>query len=80
MERLTLSAQALAMYRAMLDFDNADSDHTLRRWLPAPPVLYWGLLTTFALAAAIPHRRPVPPMPRENRPLVPSSGPPEPRG
>ena len=30
-------------------------------------ILYWGLLATFALAAAIPHRRPVPPLHRESR-------------
>jgi hypothetical protein len=36
-------------------------------------ILYWGLLATFALAAAIPHRRPVPPVHHESRPLEPSS-------
>ena len=36
-------------------------------------VLYWGLLATFSLAAAIPHRRPVPPFNRPSRPPAPSS-------
>jgi hypothetical protein len=36
-------------------------------------VLYWGLLATFSLAAAIPHRTPVPPLNRPHHPSAPSS-------
>ena len=28
--------------------------------------LYWGLLATFSMAAAIPHRKPVPPLDRRS--------------
>jgi hypothetical protein len=35
-------------------------------------VLFWGLRATFSMAAAIPHRRPVPPLNRPSRPLGPS--------
>lgn len=34
-------------------------------------ILYWGLLATFSLAAAIPHRPPVPPLERRSAPAVP---------
>lgn len=36
-------------------------------------VLYWGLLTTFSMAAAIPHRGPMPPSKRRGRPPALSS-------
>jgi hypothetical protein len=36
-------------------------------------VLYWGLLATFSLAAAIPHREPVPQSHHDSRPPTPSS-------
>jgi hypothetical protein len=36
-------------------------------------VLYWGLLATFSMAAAIPHRSPVPPSNRRGRTPAPSS-------
>jgi len=36
-------------------------------------ILYWGLLATFSMAAAIPHRTPVPPLNRPSRLSEPSS-------
>jgi hypothetical protein len=36
-------------------------------------VLYWGLLATFSMAAAIPHRRRAPPVNRRCRPTAPSA-------